>query len=62
MRSRRSVFVAGVGETVGFRAGELFEEVGILDGGGDLVVAAGPFAEVEQTAAVGAEGEVLVSG
>src|SRR5271170_6152458 len=26
-------------------AGELFEEVGVLDGGGDFVVAAGPFAE-----------------
>jgi hypothetical protein len=42
------------------RAGELFEEVGILDGGGDFVVAGGPFAEVEDTAAVGAEGEVFV--
>jgi len=28
-------------------AGELFEKVGILDGRGDFVVAAGPFAEVD---------------
>jgi hypothetical protein len=47
---------------VGFGAGELFEEVGVLDGGGDLIVAGGPFAEVEDAAAVGAEGEVLVGG
>ena len=41
-------------------AGELFEEVGVLDGGGDFVVARGPFAEVDAAAAVGAEGEVFV--
>ena len=41
-------------------AGELFEEVGVLDGGGDFVVAAGPFAEVDAAAAVAAEGEVFV--
>ena len=54
------VLVAGVGETVGFGTGELFED-GILDGGGDLVISTGPFAEVQQAATVGAEGEVLVS-
>src|SRR5580693_3652641 len=43
-------------------AGELFEEVGVLDGGGDFVVAAGPFAEVDAAAAVGAEGEVFAAG
>jgi hypothetical protein len=43
-------------------AGELFEEVGILDGGGDLVVATGPFAEVDAAATVGAEGEVFAAG
>jgi hypothetical protein len=42
-------------------AGELFEEVGVLDGGGDLVVAAGPFAEVDAAAAVGTEGEVFAT-
>lgn len=56
------VFVAGVGVAVGFGAGEFFEVVGVLDGGGDLVVSAGPFAEVEDAAAVGAEGEVRVGG
>ena len=43
-------------------AGEFFEEVGVLDGGGDLVVAAGPFAEVDAATAVGAEGEVFATG
>ena len=47
---------------VGFGAGQFFEEVGVLDGGGDLVVAGGPFAEVEDSTAVRAEGEVLVGG
>ena len=42
-------------------AGELFEEVGVLNGGGDLVVAAGPFAEVDAAAAVGAEGKVFAT-
>ena len=60
LHPRGSVFVAGIRMAVGFGAGELFEEIGVLDRGGDLVVAAGPFAEVEQTAAVRAEGEVLV--
>jgi hypothetical protein len=43
-------------------AGQLFEEVRVLDGGGDFVVAAGPFAEVDAAAAVGAEGEVFIPG
>ena len=43
-------------------AGQFFEQVGVLDWGRDLVVAGGPFAEVEQAAAVGAEGEALVGG
>jgi hypothetical protein len=49
--------------TIGFvGAGELFQEVGVLDGRGDFVVAGGPLAEVDAAAAVGAEGEVLVPG
>ena len=55
-------FVAGVGMTVSSRAGKLLEVVGILDGSGDFVVSAGPLAEVEDAAAVGAEGEILVGG
>ena len=48
---------------VGFvGAGEFFEEVGVLDGGSDFVVAGGPFAEVDAAAAVGAEGEVFIPG
>ena len=47
---------------VGLGAGEFFEEVGVLDGGGDFVVAGGPLAEVEEAAAVGAEGELFVGG
>ena len=47
---------------VGVGAGQLFEVVGVLNGGGDLVVSAGPFAQVEDAATVGAEGEVLVGG
>ena len=39
---------------------EFLEEVWALDGGADLVASAGPFAEVEDTATVRAEGEVLV--
>ena len=54
------VFVALAGVAVGVGAGEFFEEVGVLNGGGDFVVAGGPFAEVEDAAAVGAEGEVVV--
>ena len=42
------------------RAGEFFEKVGVLDWGGDFVASASPFPEVEDAAAVGAEGEVLV--
>lgn len=56
------VFVVAAGVAVGFGAGEFFEEVGVLDGRGDFVVSAGPFAEVEEAAAVGAEGEVFGSG
>jgi hypothetical protein len=56
------VFVVSAGVALGFGAGQLFEEVGILDGSGDFVVAGGPFAEVEDAAAVGAEGEVVVGG
>jgi len=41
---------------------ELFEEVGVLNRGRDLIVAAGPFAQIDATAAVGAEGEVFVAG
>ena len=48
--------IAGQGTT----AKELFEEVGILDGGGDFVVARGPLTEVEEAAAIAAEGKVLV--
>ena len=47
--------------TVRIGAGEFFEEVGVLDGGGDFVVAAGPLAEVDAAAAVGAEREVFAS-
>jgi hypothetical protein len=56
------VFVVAAGVAVGFGAGEFFEEVGVLDGGGDFVVSAGPLAEVEDAATVGAEGEVVVGG
>jgi hypothetical protein len=42
-------------------AGKLFKEVGVLDRGGDFVVAARPFAEVDAAAAVGAEGEVFAA-
>jgi hypothetical protein len=45
---------------VGFGTGQLFEIVGVLYGRGDFIVSAGPFAQVENAAAVGAEGEVLV--
>ena len=59
-RFARLVFVVLAVVFVG--AGELFEEVGVLDGGGDFVVAGGPFAEVDAAAAVGAEGKVLAPG
>ena len=36
---------------------EVFEEVGVEDGGGDFVVAGGPLAEVDGAAALGAEGD-----
>ena len=45
-----------------FGAGDFLEEVGVLDRGGDFVVAAGPLAEVDAAAAVGAEGEVFAAG
>jgi hypothetical protein len=51
------VFVA-----VRLGAGEFFEEVGVLNWGGDFVVAGGPFAEVDTAAPVIAEGEVFVRG
>lgn len=57
-----SIFIARSGQAVGFRASQFLEKVGVLDGGRDLVIAAGPFAEVEQAAAVGAKGEILVRG
>lgn len=41
---------------------DLFEEVGVEDGGGDFVVTRGPLAEVEDAAAVGTEGEVFGAG
>jgi len=41
---------------------EAFENLGVEDGRADLVVARGPFAEVEDAAAVGAEGEVFAGG
>jgi hypothetical protein len=56
------VFVLVVAVALRFRAGQLFEEIGILDGGGDLVVSAGPLAEVEEAATIGTEREVLVRG
>jgi hypothetical protein len=43
-------------------ASEFFEEIGILDGCGDFIVAAGPLAEVDAAAAIGAEGEVFAGG
>ncbi len=51
--------------SVGFAGGvllllgviEVFEEVGVEDGGGDFVVAGGPLAEVDGSAALGAEGD-----
>jgi hypothetical protein len=36
---------------------EVFEEVGVEDGGGDFVVPGGPLAEVDGAAALGAEGD-----
>jgi len=48
-------FVGGVLLLVGVL--EVFEEVGVEDGGGDFVVARGPLAEVDGTAAVRAEGD-----
>ena len=55
-----SVFVVLAIGFVG--AGELLEKVGVLDGSGDFVVAGGPLAEIDATAAVGAEGQVFVPG
>ena len=42
--------------------GELFEEVGVLNRTRNLIIAAGPFAQIDATAAVGTEGEVFVAG
>ena len=56
------VFVVAAGVAVGFGAGQFFQQVGVLDRRGDLIVPAGPFAQVEYPAAVGAEGEVLTGG
>jgi hypothetical protein len=39
----------------------LFEEIGVEDGGGDSVLARRPLAEVDQAAATGAEGNVFVA-
>jgi hypothetical protein len=41
---------------------EVFEDVGVDDGRGDLVGSAGPLAEVDLAAAVAAEGEIFVGG
>ena len=48
-------FVGGVLLLLGVL--EVFEEVGVEDGGGDFVVARGPLAEVDGAAALGAEGD-----
>jgi len=37
---------------------EVFEEIGVEDGGGDFVLAGSPLAEVDGAAAVGAEGDI----
>jgi hypothetical protein len=42
-------------ELTGF---ELFEKIGVEDGGADLVIARSPLAEVDQAAAIGAEGNI----
>jgi hypothetical protein len=51
--------VVGVGGGVLLLLGvlEVFEEVGVEDGGGDLVVSGGPLAEVDGATALGAEGD-----
>lgn len=36
-------------------AGQFFEEIRVLDGGGDFVVSGGPFTKVDTAAAVAAE-------
>jgi hypothetical protein len=43
-------------------AGELFEEVGVLNWTRYLIVAAGPFAQIDATATVGAKWKVFVAG
>ena len=55
------IFLVGFA-VVRLGASQFFEEIGVLDGGGDFVVAGGPFAEVDAAAAVRAEGEVFVVG
>lgn len=44
------------------RTCQFFEIIGVLNGRRDFVISAGPFAEINETTAVGAEGEVLVGG
>ena len=48
--------------SITFVAFEVFQQVGIEYRGADLVDAHGPFAEVDATAAITAEGEILVGG
>ena len=50
-------FVVKVAGGVGLLLGvlDVFEEVGVEDGGGDFVVAGGPLAKVDGAAALGAE-------
>ena len=45
-----------------FGAGQFFEQVGVLDGSGNFVIAAGPLAQVDAAATVRAEGEVFAAG
>jgi hypothetical protein len=56
------LFVLVVAVALRFGAGQLFEEIGVLDGRGYLVVSAGPLAEIEEATTIGTEGEVLVGG
>src|SRR5271163_91147 len=54
---RFASFIVRVRTLAGF---EVFEDVGVEDGRGDLVGSAGPLTEVDLAAAVAAEGEVFV--
>jgi hypothetical protein len=56
------VLVLVVRAIVFVRAGQLFEVVRVLNGRGDLVLSACPFAEIEDATAVRTKGEVLVGG